>query len=186
MRKLIVMLLLCSLATVAKSQETIDFKARSKAIVVTSGDLVSIKADTAYVLSYSSGQVVKQRRLELLRMRSINDSLETFLIANTGKLEALNALIDSLQKRAVVDSISIAKSFKRSIDKLNQVNTRLQGENSKLQQIQGTQEELILEQENEINDLQKKTKGVWWNGVKDKFAAFGGGVVVGALIILLI
>ena len=180
------LLLLCLLATIAKTQETIDFKARSKAIVVTNGDLVSIKADTAYVLSYSSGQVVKQRRLELLRMRSINDSLEALLISNTGKLEALNAYIDSLQKRAVVDSVSIAKSFKRSIENLNRINDRLQNENSKLQQIQKKQQTLILEQEKDINQLQKKTRGVWWNGVKDKFAAFGGGVVVGALILLLI
>jgi len=180
------LLILCLLALAGRGQETINFKSRSKAIVVTNGDLVSIKADTAYVLSYSSGQVVKQRRLELLRMRSINDSLESILISNTAKLRAPKSLIDSLQKQAVADSISIARSFNHYIDKLTQINNRLEDENSSLQEIQTKQEQLLIEQENEINELQKKAKGVWWNGVKDKVAAFGGGVLVGAIIILLI
>jgi len=178
--------LLTVFSTTIYSQETISFKGNSKAIVAIQGQMVSIEVDTAYVLSYTSGKVIKERRLELIRMRSINDSLETILVSNVGQLENLSVFIDSLKSQALVDSVSIASSFKMSIDKLNQLNNSLQLENSKLQEIQKQQETLISGQETEINALKKKTKGIWWNGVKDKLAVFAGGVLVGAVIVLLL
>lgn len=177
MRKYIFISLLLCYASTLFAQTT--FSSEDDKKVLHKGDVVTIKADTAYL--YSTARVKKIKN----RLDTISEMYNTVLDSRNELLDEMketHKLLGQLQEKMESDSTFmnseldlILAGFETQLEYLEKANKDFKTQNEDLERQTKHLKQLV-------NDLKSELKGIWWNGVTDKIVAFVGGVGVGILI----
>lgn len=179
----IVLLLLISSNRILGQE--IKFRNSDQKLVLKKGDVVSIQADTAYLISRSRAILLNDKLNELENARELNANLQTINEELLSKVKDVEKLVSRLLERmesnaddANVDLEQILIDLDRNLVSLKQNNSELARNNHDLKK-------QIGEMDNTIKRLKQEIRGIWWNGITDKIVvgvlAFGVGFLLGSV-----
>ena len=155
-------------------------------ILVVAGDVVTIKTDSAFVISKTTAQFLNQKLDELAEIQvlynDIVDNRNELLdqLSNVqSQVSKLSNRLKNEQGKINGDLSTVLSGLDLALDDLKENNQALKANNTQLQA-------KIVQLENIVKDLRKEIRHIWWNGLTDKLVAFGVGVAAGALIVTIL
>ncbi|KAF5076406.1 hypothetical protein DSECCO2_161040 [anaerobic digester metagenome] len=165
--------------------QRVVFNSNSDYLKVARGAVVTITADSAFVVSKSRAHYLNERLDELSHVKELYSNLSlkhTTLLDGIKRVEVLLGKLISDEKAATealdADFEALLNSLDTTLTTLKQNNTELQINNLQL-------EASVANLKRIEKELKRETRWMWWNGLTDKIIVFAGGVGFGVLIALL-
>lgn len=165
--------------------QRVVFNNSSDYLKVARGAVVTITADSAFVVSKSRAHYLNERLDELSHVKELYNNLSlkhTTLLDGIKRVEVLLGKLISDEKAATealdADFEWLLNSLDTTLTSLKRNNTELQSNNKQL-------ETTVTNLKSIEKELKRKARWIWWNGLTDKAIVFTGGVGVGLLIALL-
>lgn len=163
-----------------------EFRKDSDVMKVHRGDVVDIRADSAFVLSGNRADYLNQRLNELDTIRRIYEGMDSQKEELIRQVDELSTLISNLKTGMVQDSIRIRHELGVVINELHAITSDLKQNNRDLKDNNRELQSRIESLQNVIRDLKREMRWIWWNGLTDKIVVFAAGVGLGALLVLVL
>lgn len=162
--------------------QNVNFSNNDDFIKVTQGNVVTIKADTAYVVSKGRAAFLNEKLDELQEIQKMYNGIVANEKELKKELKNVQKLIGKLAASLEKDSAAISNNVIEIVDDLDDTLSELRESNTSLKQNNQTLLARTVELKRIVKDLRKETRGLWWNGLTDKLVAFAGGVGIGILL----
>lgn len=166
--------------------QDITFRSTDDFIEVYKGTEVTIKADTAYILSKSRASFIDKRLDQLDSLKRVYNSLFDNREELLSELEATQEILEKISDLLSENGTIINDDFREIIEELDKTITNLKTNNEQLKTNNKSLKKEIDDLHSLVKKLRKETRAIWWDGLTDKVVVFVGGVGVGALLFLLL
>ena len=179
----ILMFMLCTLQL--RAGQVLEFDRDDHRLKVYHGQIVKIKADSAYVISTERATLLNQKLQELQAAHAANQQLLHVHRELHDKVRAIERLTTQLLHKIQQDKRIIDINMKQIIDALDHSIAVLKSTNAQLQSNNEALNRQLQEMEQTVKHLKKQIRRIWWKSTADKIvvalAAFGAGFVIGGL-----
>jgi len=162
--------------------QTLDFYTSDDTKKVIKGDIVSIKADTAYIINVSRAFYLNKKLDELTEIKHSYVDLSINHAKVIEEITEIQTVVSKLIIRLQNDSAVNSKKLDSALIDLDKTLANLKISNNNLI---GNNAELLTEivrLEKISKDLKRVNRWVWWNGLTDKLVVLAGGIGVGFLL----
>jgi hypothetical protein len=157
------------------------FEETDRYIKVFGGQEIMIEADSAYILNTELAQYFNSKVIELEHLQNAYNDLIDQNVLLRKELLKIRDLLDELST-LVSESKSSGNEFTMVITDLMVTAQNLEHLNLSLEE-NNTQLQKQIQKLQQLNkELKKKTRGIWWSGVKDKIVVAVGGILLGITI----
>ncbi|WP_109833033.1 hypothetical protein [Reichenbachiella versicolor] len=146
------------------------------------GDIVEIKADTAYVISRRRAKVLNEKIDELEEVKVLYNGLAGQYNGLNVELEKVQSSLSEVVSKMESDSLQLSDHFVEIIGDLDQSIENLKSNNKSLKTNNSKMRDEISKLHKVIKAMKKETRRIWWDGLTDKIVAFAGGAGIGLLI----
>ena len=183
--RLLITIVMISLPSLLWAQEKNFLSTDDKRMVV-QGDVINIKADTAFVINKSIAAFLNQKLDELAEIQILYNDIVDNRNQLVVELKTLEAQLVRLERQLERDEQIIDEELTTIISEMDIALADLKQNN---QVLKGNNDELqtkVHQLERIVKELRKEIRNIWWNGLTDKLVAFGVGVAAGALIIIIL
>lgn len=162
--------------------QNINFHKNDDFIKVVEGNIVEIKADTAFVVSKSRAEFLNNKLDELQKVQEMYTGLLDNRNELNQELKTIQKLMTKLAANLEKDSAGLSGNLTVIVADLDKTLVDLKDNNQTLSDNNASLLAKTDELKRIVKDLKKETRGLWWNGLTDKLVAFAGGVGIGILL----
>ncbi|MFY0652292.1 MAG: hypothetical protein JXQ96_09680 [Cyclobacteriaceae bacterium] len=168
-----------------RAGQVLQFDREDHRLKVYHGQIVKIKADSAYVISAERASLLNQKLQELQAAHAANQQLLQVHRELLDKVREIEHLTTQLLHKIQQDKYIIDINMKQIIDALDHSIAVLKSTNAELQSNNEALNKQLLEMEQTVKHLRKQIRRIWWKSTADKLVvalvAFGLGFVIGGL-----
>lgn len=180
----LILILMCSVPFMIQAQSK-TFHGTDAKLKVAKGDVVTIEAETAYIISQEQAGALNQKLDELVAAGEINQQLKLVNAELLTKVKEVEELVGKLLKQMKKDSQATEMDLQEVLVQLDNGLATLRENNQQLEDNNSQLQSKIDAMDGIIKKLKKEIRGIWWNGIVDKIVVGAGGLAVGVLIMVL-